>query len=281
MPTKKLTDLFVERVKPSGHGRVEYFDAAFGGLALRVTANGHKSWSLHYRMGGRLRRLTIGTHPAIKPAQARLEAQQALDRMRAGTDPAEEKRARRDRRLPEAGTFGAVAEDYLTRHMAKNNAPSTYAEARRDLEKHALPRWRNRPIATITRRDALDLIDGIAARGAEIQANRTLTRLRALFNWAIEKDRLAESPVARMKLPTKERPRDRVLKRQRSEACSALPHDDQIGGVAEPLRERTRPLCRNFRPVWWTWQQQRSNSLFRARGCRVPKNQQRHRSCGS
>ena len=48
--------------------------------------------------------------------------------------------------------------------------------------------------ASITRRDALDLIDKITARGAEIQANRTLARLRALFNWAIEKDRLGESP---------------------------------------------------------------------------------------
>jgi integrase len=57
----------------------------------------------------------------------------------------------------------------------------------------------------------LDLIDRIAARGAEIQANRTLARLRALFNWAIEKDRLATSPVARIKSPTKERTRDRVL----------------------------------------------------------------------
>src|SRR5262249_2257064 len=101
-----------------------------------------------------------------------------------------------------------------------------YKEARRDLQKHALPRWRNRPISGISRRDVLDLIDAIAARGAEIQANRTLTRLRALFNWAIDKDRLAESPVARVKLPTKERPRDRVLSddelRWLWQACAAI-----------------------------------------------------------
>jgi hypothetical protein len=33
----KLTDLFAERVKPPARGRVEYFDASFPGLALRVT----------------------------------------------------------------------------------------------------------------------------------------------------------------------------------------------------------------------------------------------------
>jgi hypothetical protein len=166
MPTKKLTDLFAERVKPPASGRSEYFDAAFGGLALRVTPNGHKSWSLHYRINGRLRRLTLGSYPAIKPARARAEAQHALDRVRAGADPAEEKKARRERL--EADTFGAVTEDYLARHLAKNNARSTYIEAKRNLEKDALPGWRNRPVASITRRDALDLIDRIAARGAEI-----------------------------------------------------------------------------------------------------------------
>jgi hypothetical protein len=42
MPTRKITDLVAERVKPPASGRVEYFDAVFGSLALRVTASGHK-----------------------------------------------------------------------------------------------------------------------------------------------------------------------------------------------------------------------------------------------
>jgi integrase len=82
---------------------------------------------------------------------------------------------------------------------------------KRDIERNLLPKWRNRSIASITRKDVLDLIDGIIARGAEIQANRTLARLRALFNWAIEKDRVAASPISCMKLPTQERARDRAL----------------------------------------------------------------------
>jgi integrase len=211
LPTRKLTDLFAERVKPPERGRLEYFDASFGGLALRVTAKGRKSWSLHYRIDGRLRRYTLGNFPAIKPAQARREASDILDRVRAGIDPTVEKRERRYARPPEADTFGAVVEDYLAKHLAKNAVTTTYIEARRILEKDALPRWRDRPIASITRRDVLELIDAIGARGAEIGANRMLARLRALWNWAIEKDRAPQSPLSRMKAPTKERPRDRVL----------------------------------------------------------------------
>jgi integrase len=211
MPTKKLTDLFVERAPVPVRGRTEYFDAGFPGLSLRVTGNGRKSWSLFYRFHGRLRRFTIGRYPAIKPAQARREATTALERVRQGIDPAAEKRERRDNPLPATETFESVAQDYLERHVRKNCAPATYQEAKRDLECNVLPDWHRRSIASISRRDAINLIDGLVERGVEIQANRTLARLRALFNWAIEKDRISASPVEHMKPPTKERARDRAL----------------------------------------------------------------------
>ena len=180
-------------------------------MALRVTDKGRKSWSLFYRFNGRLRRFTIGAYPAIKPAQARREGITALERVRQGIDPAEEKRTRRSTPSPEAETFGALVQDYLDRHVKKNCAAVTYTEAKRDLEGNVLPKWRGRPVASITRRDVIDLVDSIVARGVGIQANRTLARLRALFNWAVEKDRISTSPAARMKLPTKERARDRSL----------------------------------------------------------------------
>lgn len=45
MPSKALTTAFVERVAPPACGRLEYFDAKFPALALRVTNKGSKSWS--------------------------------------------------------------------------------------------------------------------------------------------------------------------------------------------------------------------------------------------
>ena len=188
MPKKHLTDLFCERVKPPASGRVEYFDAAFSGLALRVTEKGAKSFSVHYRINGKLRRYTLGQFPSIKPAQARREASAALELARTGTDPTVAKRALRYRPDPTMDTFKRVLEDYLQRHMAKNTSQGTYAEAKRTLERDVLPIWGERPIAEISRRDIIGLVDDIVARGAEVHANRVQARLRALFNWAVEKD---------------------------------------------------------------------------------------------
>jgi integrase len=211
VPTKKLTDLFVERAKPPAHGRVEYFDAAFGGLALRITEHGHKSWSLHYRFGGRLRRLTIGDARWINPAQARREAAAALERVRQGVDPSVEKRLQRLAPALGADNFGALLEDYLKRHASVNTAAGTYKETKRAFQRDVLPEWGNLPLSSITRAHAISLIDGIAAKGAKVHANRTLSRLRHLFNWAVERGRLSASPIVGMKPPTKERARDRTL----------------------------------------------------------------------
>jgi integrase len=208
MPTRKITDLFAERVKPPAQGRAEYFDATFGGLSLRVTEHGHKSWSLCYRIGGRLRRLTIGRFPAIKPAQARREAGAALERVRLGIDPAEEKRERR--LSTDTDTFATALQDYLI-YAQRNWAARTFKETKRTLERMPLRAWHSRPISSITRGDITKLVDSVLAGGAEIGANRTLAYLRAMFNWAVKRGRLATSPASGLEAPTKERPRDRVL----------------------------------------------------------------------
>ena len=78
------------------------------------------------------------------------------------------------------------------------------------LEGDDLKAWQKRPLGSISRRDVNDVIDSIATR-AEVQANRTLAKLRALFNWAVDNVRIAASPLEGLKPPTKEQARDRAL----------------------------------------------------------------------
>jgi integrase len=80
------------------------------------------------------------------------------------------------------------------------------------LESHRdLAPWRDRRVATITGDDVRKLRDDIADRGAVTQSNRTLARLQALFNWAVDERRLTTSPAAGIKKRTREEERDRVL----------------------------------------------------------------------
>ncbi len=133
-----------------------------------------------------------------------------MEEVAQGIDPLVKRKAQRYVRTPAEETFGAVVKDYLERHAKKNTTPSTYAETKRVLEGADFKDWQKRPLPAITRRDVGDVIDRVTIR-AEVQANRTLAKLRALFNWAVSRDRVAVSPIEGMKPPTREHARDRAL----------------------------------------------------------------------
>jgi hypothetical protein len=73
VPRRSLTAAAAERIKPPSTGQVDHFDRGFPGLALRVSYGGGKSWVFFYRIAGRLRRMTLGTYPALSLAEAREE----------------------------------------------------------------------------------------------------------------------------------------------------------------------------------------------------------------
>jgi integrase len=74
-----------------------------------------------------------------------------------------------------------------------------------------LSRWAGRKVKDITRRDIVRLLNEIVDRGAPIQANRTLTILRRMFNFAIGQAIIDSSPCDRVEAPSAENRRDRVL----------------------------------------------------------------------
>ena len=74
-----------------------------------------------------------------------------------------------------------------------------------------MAKWAGRRIQDITRRDVIELLDGIVDRGSPVMANRTLTAIRRLFNWCKERDIVAVSPCENVKAPSAETSRSRAL----------------------------------------------------------------------
>jgi hypothetical protein len=97
MPTAKLTAFGVANAKGPVRGRLEYWDAALPGFGLRVTEKGAKSWTVLYRVHGRLRRATLGRYPALSLADARDRAREILLEVEKGNDPAVAKAEERRR----------------------------------------------------------------------------------------------------------------------------------------------------------------------------------------
>ena len=205
--TKRLTELAAARLAPVPGKRLERFDGPGGvaGLSLRISERGVKSWSLLLRVGTRQRRLTLGRFPELSLADARKRARAALEQAERGIDPgpaADERRQWRD-------TVATVCR--AVRPAALPAQPTAPGGRRGTPAAHQrVTGWGARPIGSITRRDALDLIDAIAARTPSM-AVKVQGTVRRVFAWAAERGIIEASPLDRMKPPARERSRERVL----------------------------------------------------------------------
>ena len=148
-------------------------------------------------------------------SQARADAREALRDMAAGIDPNEKVENARQAAAERAGmTFEAVAEDFIKRHVRPSLkcAAATKSEIRREI----VPKWRDRPVTEIARRDVVKLLEGLVDDGRRSTAHHVLAHLRKMFNWAIARDAygLRSSPVVRgmaRDIIGAEKPRQRVL----------------------------------------------------------------------
>jgi integrase len=74
-----------------------------------------------------------------------------------------------------------------------------------------LKRWSGKPLASLTKRDAITLLDALVDAGHGVTANRTLTVLKTFFNFCAKRDMVTASPVALLDAVAEEKSRERTL----------------------------------------------------------------------
>lgn len=219
MPTLRLTDAAVKRLRKPDQGRAEYWDSHTRGFGLRYSASGVRSWVVITRtlQAGhwKQQRVTLGQYPALSLGEARQKAEQAKALAKQGEDPAAMVREEQQQRVDDSrNTFSAVRAEFLSKYRGRQNrrpAPSTLSEMMRVLNAADFAEWNDVPIAKLNKRDILRVLDAVVGRGAETMANRTLAYLKLLFGWAQERGIIEINPSADIKKPGAETSRDRVL----------------------------------------------------------------------
>lgn len=238
---KILTDTGVRNLRRTGQ-RYEVRDAARPGFGVRVEADGRKVFFQRFGSRGE-RRLILGTYSkAFGLAEARAAADKARADYDAGRDPIlakqERRRAEREERearkaakegRPAPGTFADLAERYL-RDAGRRRRERSVSEAKRKLKVEVLPGWGARRVAEIRRADVLRLIEDSRERGG-VCSNRTLALVRAVFQYAVDREELDANPALR--IPRRylyaEQPRERVL--TRDELRTLLSMVDTLGPI--------------------------------------------------
>jgi integrase len=184
-----------------------WFDDDIAGWGLRVRAGGKRVWIFQYAIGGRTRRLTFGTYPAMSVTTAREQAEQLHAQTKLGRDPAREKA---DAKARAGETFGDCLNFYLGYRRAQGKLrDTTLSETERHLNVN-LRALHNTRIDALDRRAIAAEIARFATERGPVQANRTRASVIKFLNWCAGEGYIDSNP-AQLINKNPERPRDRLL----------------------------------------------------------------------
>jgi integrase len=202
----RFTDKGILALKPKGD-RYEVWEDGRTGFGIRIAPSGRKAWLYMYRFGGKARRMTLGRYPTITLGTARVKFAEAKRRLDLGEDPGALAIAEKRSELA-ASTVADLVAEYLERSA---KSLGSYREVERILRHDVVPAWGNRKAKAIKRRDVIVLLDSIIDRGSPIMANRTFSRIRRMFNFAVSRDIVENNPCLGVEAPSREIKRERIL----------------------------------------------------------------------
>ena len=170
MPRLKLTKNAIDALATPAKDIV-YWDAGCPGFGVKITPKGRKVFIVLYRIAGggsRLRKFTIGPYGRVTLHQARSTALKIFAARTEGRDPAAEKQQARRRLV--ADRVDEVVELFIVEHVSKNRSGR---EISRLLRRELVPSWGNRSVHEIDRRQVIELVTNVAARGTPVGCKQT------------------------------------------------------------------------------------------------------------
>jgi len=225
MPRVKLTKSAIDALATPPKDIV-YWDSGCPGFGVKVTPKGRKVFIVLYRTGGagsRLRKYTIGPYGRVTLHHARTAALKIFAARTEGRDPAAEKQQVRRRLV--ADRVEDLVELFISEHVAKTRSAR---EISRLLRREIIPSWGTRSVHELGKRQVIDLVTEVAARGTPAAANKLLKVVKTFFGWCVGRAILDLSPAKGVAAPARERARDRVL--DDKELARIIRAARQIGG---------------------------------------------------
>lgn len=187
-----LTDTAIRNAKPADKP-VRLFDG--GGLYLEVAPSGGKWWRLKYRFGGKEKRYSLGVYPEVTLAAARKKRDEAREKLAAGIDPGEAKKAeKRASLLAAAHSFEVVARGWMDERKTTVE-PAQHAKTLARMENDVFPWLGKRPIAEIDAPEILVVLKRVDGRGARFTAHRIRSEISRVFRYGIKEGHCKADPA--------------------------------------------------------------------------------------
>ena len=191
-----LSDLTIKRAKP-GPKIIKLSDG--GGLQLWVTPDGAKRWRLAYRFAGKQRVLAVGVYPKVGLKEAREAREKARRTLWEGTDPTQAKRiAKTATEAARANIFSGIAAELIEKKRLEGKSLRTLKKLEWLLD-FAKPTIGDRPIAEISAREVLTVLNGVAARGRYETALKLREFFGGVLRFAVQTSRAENDPTGALR----------------------------------------------------------------------------------
>jgi hypothetical protein len=197
----KLTQASIARLAlPVGKGEAIFFDDDMPGFGLRIREGGSRTFVVQYGLGGRQRRMTIGSAKVtqdggglLSVAKARETAGNLLAKVRLGYDPAGDRAEARVRAADEL--LGDVVVRFLAR-QERRLRPRSYVDAKRYLEQYWKP-LHTLHVARISRATVAARLGKIAEEHGPVSADRARARAVVVLRMGHRRRALRHEPGGR------------------------------------------------------------------------------------
>jgi integrase len=157
-----------------------------GGLYLRVSTTGSKSWVFRFQLGGKRRDMRLGPYPGFSLAEARRKATEHRKRRQDGIDPLEAERAQRQAQrlsVAKGRTFREMAEEFISRNQVGWRNAKHRQQWRNTLATYVYPVLGQVPVAAIDVGLVVQVVDPIWSEKPET-ASRVRGRIEAVLDAA-------------------------------------------------------------------------------------------------
>lgn len=211
---RKMTDLFIQSIKPNPAQRIEISDTERVGLRLRVSPKGNRSWIYQKKIkGGKRRGFKLGSFPSMSLSEARLAALDIQVMAERGIDPI--KNAQDEANFIAAKKISQksvkeILDIYIKSHIEQELKVGQSREERKHQLHSALTHYYNTPISKLSRGDLQSLIDAKQSEGKIFMANRIRAALRAFISWAFKRGHIDTNIGVLLQTAGKEASRDRT-----------------------------------------------------------------------
>ncbi|MFK5984245.1 MAG: tyrosine-type recombinase/integrase [Pseudomonadota bacterium] len=210
---KKFTDVYVRNLKKTS---IRYDITVGNGFCLRVSITGKKSWVYSYKFNGESKRFALGHYPSVGVAEAQKLFSDAFQLKDKGIDPKQHEIDAKQAILKEQSinieTIEWLANEFYTRYIIKNR--KVPKQIKQIIDADIIPSWGSLKLEEITTRQITLGLEEIVDRGANVQANKVLSTMKQMLNYAVSKGITERNPALLIKsknIGGDKKPRDRVL----------------------------------------------------------------------